>query len=202
MSTIIAYINKNTNVGYMASDGNGLDKNSSINFKNKKIFKYSGNKHKELEAEGYNIIIGMAGNYKELETLRYYNELFNDFVPLNVDSENNHINRKFIVKNIIPKLKNIFMNQTECDSDIIMIISNKIYIIQSDYSVIEPSEDYYAIGTGEYYAFGALYMINELRKLSNNITFNIPFDTIMRLVIESSKYYPGIGGRIDILSTQ
>lgn len=202
MSTVIAYIDKFSNVGYLASDSNGIDNDNCMEFNNKKIFQYQGNKHNELKKEGYNILIGMVGSYKELEKLRYYDNLFDDFVSNNISSQNNHINRKFIVKNIVPKLQNLFTNANKCESDIIIIARNKIYIVQNDYSVLEPKDNFYAIGTGQYYALGSLYTINKLREISNNILFSVSCNLLLETAIKSSFYYPGIGGKIDILSTE
>lgn len=202
MTCIAGYVDKATNTGYIASDKNGIGSDNSTEFKNNKIFHYKGINHLQLLNKGYSILIGASGNYRELDLLEYYYELFNDFDSNNTASKDSHINREFIIKRVVPRLQTLFGKKDKMDSYIMLIINSNLYIIQTDYSVLEPKEPFYAIGSGDTYAIGAIKGITLFNQLLQNNCTKDYYKVLLKFAIEASKYYPGIGGETDFLSTK
>lgn len=207
MTCIAGYVDKINNIGYIASDKNGFNSDNAIEFKNNKIFIYKGTNYTNLLNNGYSILIGVSGSYREIDLLEYCYDLFNDFDSNNTASKNNNINREFIIKRVIPKLQILFNKKDKMESNILFIINSNIYIVQKDYSVMKPKEPFYAIGSGDLYAFGAikgisLFIENNPLLFKDNNTKSNYYKQILKFAIEASKYYPGIGGEIDFLSTK
>lgn len=202
MTCVAGCVDKTTNIGYIASDKNGISSDNTTEFKNNKIFPYKGANYLQLLNKGYSILIGASGNYRELNLLEYYYELFNDFDSNNTASKDNHINKEFIIKRVVPRLQALFGKKDKMDSHIMLVINSNLYIIQTDYSVLEPKEPFYAIGNGDTYAIGAIKDITLFNQLLQDSYIKDYYKVLLKSAIEASKYYPGIGGEIDFLSTK
>ena len=68
-----------------------------------------------------------------------------------------------MVTKFIPKIIELFKNNITHEEDknkganFIVGVNNKLFEIQSDYSVLEPMDGMCAVGCGEYTAMGSLY---------------------------------------------
>lgn len=150
MTCIIGFIDrkkKNVWIGGDSLGSNGYTK--GVN-KNPKVF------HHHLLN---NVIMGSTSTYRHIDLLQYSDLLFPEIEAY----KNINIDRKYMVKNFIPNLINLFQNnvisqvENSRGGNFILGAGEKLFEIQSDYSVLEPSCGYCAVGCGEDVAMGSLY---------------------------------------------
>lgn len=194
MTCVAGYIDKNK--VYIGGDSFGSTSSTQSEYTTDKIFQYHGQNTENLK-----IIMGIAGSYKAIDLVQYSDDLFSnyekrkDIVSYN---EKSIINRKFLVKYVVPKLETLSKRIND-KFDLMIGIENRLFIIQSDFSVISPYDNYCAIGSGEDFAIGAFNAIEDIC-LSTDIYIS-PEDKVIKAVESACKFGTGIGGHIKWIST-
>ena len=107
-----------------------------------------------------NVIMGSTSTFRHIDLLQYSEKLFPE---LDWYKPGTVVDRKYMVTTFIPNLVNLFQNNICSESserrggNFILGAKDKLFEIQSDYSVLEPACGYTAVGSGEDVAMGSLY---------------------------------------------
>lgn len=152
MTVIAATFDKNKNILV------GADRQST-----------SGSSYKELSSpkiiKKNNFIIGITGGHLLNNVIKYnfnipeHNKKISDDIYINTVFIKEL--RESLIKNNVSKVEN---NKENIESSLLIAYNNKIYIISSDFCVIEYNDGYCSIGSGSYHAMGALYIYKKLKK--------------------------------------
>jgi len=111
-----------------------------------------------------NVIMGSTSTFRHIDLLRYSKKLF-DEVDL---YKNVSLDHEYMVTKFIPQVISLFNDgiKHELEQDkggnFIICAKNKVFEIQSDYSVLEPSLGFCAVGCGTYFAMGSMYSTKDL----------------------------------------
>ena len=150
MTCIIGYLDKKNDTVYIGGDSMGSNGYTQGIYLNGKVF------HNETIPD---VIMGVCGSYRNMDLLRYSKCLFPeiDFY------KNPEINHQYMVNTFIPSVISLFQNnnpsasETNRGCEFIIGVKNKLFIIQSDYSVLEPQNGIATIGSGEETSYGSMY---------------------------------------------
>lgn len=105
------------------------------------------------------VIFGFTGKLRGAQLIEHELD-FPDHTQVNLDK------KTFIIKEIIPKLRECFkaagyseeVNKQEGhDDEYLLGIDGRLFVIQSNYQVVEDKESYRTIGSGSNVALGSLY---------------------------------------------
>lgn len=111
------------------------------------------------------VLIGICGSCRQADLLE-----FNPIVNKIDVYENKDINREYIVTKVAPTISNLFsVNKCEYTSNneafggnFLFGIGDKLYQMQSDYSILETQDSYMCIGSGAYHADGAMCALKDI----------------------------------------
>lgn len=157
MTCIVGFLDKENDTVWIGGDSlasNGYSKNVCNNLK---VFHHYLNK---------SIIIGSTTTFRHIDLLQYSENLFPelDFY------KKKEIDREYMIKTFVPNLINLFQNNVYSSNNehkggnFIIGIKNKLFEIQPDYSVLEPTTGYISVGSGEDFALGSLYVTTHEHK--------------------------------------
>jgi len=128
-----------------------------------------------------NVVMGSTGSFRHIDLLRYSSLLFNGvdfYTGANLD-------HKYMVTKFIPNLIKLFdenikhMKPEDKGTNFIVCAKNKVFEVQTDYSVLEPLEGYTAVGSGEYAALASMYSTKDL---------DISIPDKIRIALESAEH--------------
>ena len=179
MTCIVGYIDKKNDCVWLGADSLGSNGYSKSVQSQPKVFRNSIFK---------NVIMGSTSTFRHIDLLKYSESLFNE-IDLYKNEELNH---KYMVTKFIPNLIKLFEdgirdeNNTNKGANFIIGAKNKLFEIQGDYSVLEPSLGFTSVGCGELYAMGSLYSTKDL---------DIPIVDKIKLALESAEQC-GVGVKI------
>lgn len=151
MSVVVAI--KKDGVVYMGADSQVTRGGTRISLSNPNNFKIW--KVKNVP----NCLMGHVGTIRDACVIRIINDMVDE-----IDIINDNINFEFVVTKIVPKIiktliYNGFLKEDKIlevmDSSFLFAYKDKLFLINSDYSVIE-IDDCVAIGSGENEAIGSL----------------------------------------------
>lgn len=154
MTCIVGFTDKKNNVTWMGGDSlgsNGYSKN--VNMAGK-VF------HNDTLP---NVVIGGTSTFRHLDLLKYSKNLFPEVDKYKLEKKEITIDHKYMVTSFVPNVIGLFQGGivSEIDKDrggcFLIGINGKLFQIQPDYSVLEPQDDYDAVGCGELSARGSLY---------------------------------------------
>ncbi len=126
-----------------SANGDGCDAYTILKGQ-KKIFKV------------HDMLIGISGNARVGQILNH------DFHYPEDDQEDPYL---YLIKKFIPSLKKRMQDEKmedengKTDTDLLIGYKNRLFCMGINYSVIEPADDYDAIGCGRYDARGALFAL-------------------------------------------
>lgn len=135
--------------------------------------------------------IGYTSSYRMGDLLKY------SFDPPDIEKDQDA--NEYLVKLFIPELIACFDKHhfTKTSSGVkeggefLVALKNRLFIVQSDFSVLEPSAGYSSVGSGSTVALGALYACNAV---------NTPVSDAMSIVLAAaSEFTTSVGGRISTL---
>lgn len=152
MSCVIGF--ESNGVIYMGADSAGIDSSSlSISTRvDEKVF----------VAETNDFIMGFAGSFRVGQLLRYASDL--------PEQSNKKDDMAYMVTDFVDSIKNAQRDHgalrrdseiEEHDAEFLVGYKGKLYIIESDFQVCRPIENYAAIGSGAQVALGALYALRD-----------------------------------------
>lgn len=156
MTCIIGLLDRKEDCVYIGADSLASYWCSQAIFKNRKVFKAKDNK---------NILMAICGDYRLQNLLSIEEQLIEEVKELK-----NEVNFEHIIKYTIPKIMKITKDSgsattkdgyTEINGSIIFAYKNQLYIIESNFQVLEPADDYIAGGSGDNFAVGVLSQNNE-----------------------------------------
>lgn len=196
MTCVIGAIDRENKKVFMGSDKNGCTDDFQTEYQNPKILK--------IEIKGQrtnnkkNVLIGLAGNYRALNLIEVNSHyLFSDCNLDNIYAEEAHINLKFLIKYFVPKLQVLLKDIEKKElPELLIAVEDRLYIMQSDYSILVPGNEFAVIGSAEEYAIGAMDILTYHQMFSSQINLRITC-----ALETASRYGPGIGSNFDILST-
>ena len=148
MTCIIGYLDRLAQVGYIAGDSarcNFETGHQDIVF-HSKVF---------ISVSHPDILIGATTSFRHIDLLKYY-DIFEGL------KSSKNLDHMFMVKNVVPRVHDLFGNcwteeSIENGANVIIVTPHALFEIQSDYSVVSPSTNYTAVGTGMPYAMASLY---------------------------------------------
>lgn len=179
---------KHEGVVYIGGDSLGSNGYSGTAYTTKKVF------HIQDRQE---IIAGYTTSFRMGQLLQYSNNLFNDDDFL----INDRINEKYLVNTFIPNLQELFNKGgfEKIDSNVrqggvfLFGIKDKLYTIQSDYSILESDDDYIACGCGQDFALGSL--------ATSRKDIYSPGERILLALQSSSKFSTGVSAPFYMVNT-
>lgn len=150
MTCIVGFTDKKTNTTWLGGDSMGSNGYTQSLQEGHKVF------HNNTINS---IIIGACGSFRQIDLLECDTQLFPE-----IDAyKKPEIDRKYMITTFIPNVIHLFQSQiitekdTERGGSFLVGTPNKLFEIQQDYSVLEPTDGYCAIGCGEVAALGSLY---------------------------------------------
>jgi ATP-dependent protease HslVU (ClpYQ) peptidase subunit len=143
-----------------------------------------------------NVIMGSTSTFRHIDLLKYADSLFNeaDFY------KNTTLDHKYMVTKFIPNIITLFNNgikseiEKEKGANFIIGAKDKLFEVQCDYSVLEPSDGYTSVGCGEDIAMGSLYSTKDL---------DIPIPNKIKIALEAAEHIScGVQRPFHIINTK
>lgn len=174
-------------ITYLGGDSLGSNGYSKTTYLQRKVFKSQNTK---------DLIIGLCGsfNFQGLE----YEDLIDE-----LDLLKNSVDRKYLITKFIPKLKSkIELHNANSQSnninsmfgELLFGYKDKLFKVQSDYSLLESSNKYQSIGSGEHFALGTLFALE-----SQEMT---PQERIHLALQSASKFAVGVAAPFYVINTE
>jgi len=187
MTCIIGFTDKENGITYLGGDScaSGGFTKSTIN--QKKIFKLK---------DTNNAILGFSGNVRDLNLLQYATGFIDNRDEPNIDEE-------YMVTKFVPNLIKTMDNGSRCytsngqkdmNSYFLLAYKDKLWEIESNYSVLSITDNYNAIGSGCYHALGSMETTEGL-----NMS---PTDRIHKALQVASKFVPSVAPPFYIINTK
>lgn len=171
MTCIIGYIDKKNDCTWIGGDSLGSDGFIKAVQTPSKVFR-----NKTFD----NVVMGSTSTFRHIDLLKYSDKLF-DEIDMYKKVELNH---EYMVTKFIPKLITLFKEGMVCEAEIdrganfLIGADNKLFEIQGDYSVLEPTLGFTAVGCGEYSAMGSLVTTKDM---------DMSIEDKIRLALESAE---------------
>lgn len=141
------------------------------------------------------MIIGFSGSVRDLDLLTYAEKLIDKRDEPNID-------HKYIVTKVIPNLINLFTNNSRnindkgingIESYFLLAYKDKMWLIESNYAVLDIVDNYNAIGSGVNFALGSLHTTEDM-----DLT---PVEKIHMALQSASKFAVGVAPPFYIINT-
>ena len=154
MTCIVGYVSDD-GITYLGGDSLGSNGYSGMIYRQSKVFhcKDTGN-----------AVIGYTSSFRMGQLLMYAKNLFDE---LSISKD--EIDHEYMVTKFVPKLQELLSNggYEKTDSgrkssgEFLLGYKDKLYNIQTDYSVLESLDKIDACGSGEEFALGALHAVKD-----------------------------------------
>ena len=183
MTCVVAIVNDNG--VFMGSDLLGSNSYVKENRIDSKLFK----KH--------NMIFGGADSYRLIQLLQWV------WKPDEI--KENQDEMEYMVTVIVPSIISVLENnhflkmdngRAESGPCLLVGINNRLFEIESDYQVAEPRDKFSSIGSGEYYAKGAMKAIVDIKGR------NDPINVLEDALNIANYYNPYCGGEYQFIHTK
>jgi len=192
MTCVVAAIKDNKT--YMAADSMGFDAHRRIRRKDQKLFIGK-------TSFGQKFMIGFTTSYRMGQLLKY------QFVPTgyDVDETSDESLHNYMVSIFVKQLMDVFKlngfgeikeGDESSGGTFIVAISDKLFIIESDFQVGQPLANYISCGSGSDYAHASLYT-------SQRMYPHLPTKDRLQLAIECAiEHSNTVGGEIHYLELE
>jgi ATP-dependent protease HslVU (ClpYQ) peptidase subunit len=162
---------KTENSIYIAGDSSGHTDGVIENYKTSKVVKIATKNNKEL-------LIGFSGSFRLGDILKYKIQ-YPKISKNNIESD--------LVNKLIPIIQDTIENEDNISKgEFMLAIHDRLFLIQSDLSILEPENDYSSIGSGSSYALGSLFSTKGL----------LPIDRLELALSAASHFSPSVGGNL------
>lgn len=151
MTCIVGYIDQPNSVMYIASDSAFSSGDQVMVKSTKKIF---CKKKMLIGLTGYPRLLQLVEWKMEFPLHRKHVEPPQYIIDFWVDDLRSCLKEHGFNKNIEGQEKFV-------DSELLICYQGKLFNVQPNYQVIEPLTHYYAVGSGEEYAMGALHVLDQ-----------------------------------------
>ena len=155
MTCIIGMIDKENDCVWIGGDSLGSNGYTKATQSQPKIFKNKIFK---------NVAMGSTGTFRHIDLLKYSDKLFDEIDMY----KNTELNHEYMVTKFIPNVITLF-KEGIIDSDeknrggnFIIGAGNKLFEIQTDYSVLEPLLGFCSVGSGEDIAMGSMITTKDM----------------------------------------
>ena len=187
MTCIIGYTKNG--ITWMGGDSLGSNGYTGDTYKLPKVFHSKDTK---------DIVMGFTSSFRMGQLLTYSKDLFDELSVIQ-----NKIDYEYLVTKFVPKLQRLFSeggyervnNNVKSSGEFLLGHQGRLFKIQEDYSVLESSNGYDACGCGEYFALGALKIMEENTELS-------PVEKIHKALQAASKFSVGVAPPFHIINTE
>lgn len=155
MTCIIGMLDRKNECVWIGGDSLGSNGYCKSTYSQPKVFR-----NKMFE----NLIIGSTGTFRHIDLLKYSDKLFDELDKYKEKQfDHEYMVTKFI-PNAVELFKNGIIDKTGSDkgTNFIVGIKDKLFEIQSDYSVLEPSLGFCSVGSGEDVAMGSLFTTKDM----------------------------------------
>lgn len=155
MTCIIGMADKENNCVWVGGDSLGSNGHTKAIQLQPKIFR-----NKVFKS----VIMGSTDTFRHIDLLKYSNTLF-DEIDMYKETELNH---EYMVTKFIPSIITLFkdgiidMSEVNRGANFIVGAGNKLFEIQSDYSVLEPYLGFCSVGCGEDIAMGSMVTTKDM----------------------------------------
>jgi len=143
-----------------------------------------------------NVVMGSTSTFRHIDLLKYADSLFNE-VDFYKDTKLDH---KYMVTKFTPNLIKLFDDGIKSEksedkgANFIIGAKNKLFEVQGDYSILEPSDGYTSVGCGEDIAMGSLYSTKDLA---------IPIKDKIKIALEAAEHIScGVQRPFKIINTK
>ena len=129
-------------------------------------------------------LLGGAGHVRGNQLFKY-----SLFLPNPCEGEDSY---SYLINTVTVKMRQVFRvhgflreeekQQRAANNSFILIYRGEIYKIGSDFSVNNPLEDYFAVGSGEHFALGSLYSTEKT---------NLDPETRIKIALDAASKYDG-----------
>lgn len=149
MTCIVGFTDKQKNISWVGADSLGSNGYTKAINSIGKVFR---------NEVFQNVVIGGTTTFRHLDLLRYAKNLFEEVDVL----KGTNIDHEFMVMKFIPNVIRLFRegiiheDQKNCGGNFIIAVGGKLFEIQGDFSVLEPSLGICSVGSGEQAAMGSL----------------------------------------------
>lgn len=180
MTCIAGLIDKNGK-GYIASDSVGSNGHNKSVYKNKKIFKKG------------NLLIGYTTSYRMGQLLEH-----NLTIP---ERKVGQLLDNYMYVDFVNAVRALFRdngylkvdNNTESGGTFLIITEGRIFKMEDDLCLLETSDNFDAVGSGQNFAQATLYILNKYTKLT-------PEKQLTEAIECASRYIATVGGEVRFLS--
>jgi len=175
-------------VVYIGGDSLGSGGGSGTIYNNRKVFHISENK---------DIIVGYTSSFRMGQLIQYSSDLFSgDDLALN------RIDEKYLITTFIPNLQKLLKsggyqeesNNVVTGGNFLIGYKDRLFEVQSDYSILEPECAYACCGCGERFALGSLYSTQNLIK--------DPIERIKLALEAAANFSTGVSDPFYLVSTK
>lgn len=155
MTCIIGMIDKENDCVWIGGDSLGSNGYTKAIQSQPKVFRNKVFK---------NVVMGSTSTFRHIDLLKYSDKLF-DEIDMYKETELNH---EYMVTKFIPNTISLFKegvvnsSETNRGANFIVGAGNKLFEIQSDYSVLEPSLGFCSVGCGEDIAMGSMVTTKDM----------------------------------------
>lgn len=187
MTCIIGCIDKANDCAWIGGDSLGSNWMSKDTYLQPKVFRNVYFK---------NIIMGSTSTFRHIDLLKYSEDIFTELDSL----KHVEVDHRYMVTKFIPRLIKLFDDgipgekAMDKGGNFIVCAGSRIFEVQSDYSVLEPTLGVASVGCGKYFALGSLYT-------SRSMDLPVPERIIMALEA-AERYGCGVQRPFNILSTK
>lgn len=187
MTCIVGYV-LDDGTTYLGGDSLGSNGYSGMIYRQSKVFHC-----KDTD----NAVIGYTSSFRMGQLLMYAKNLFDE---LSISKD--EINHEYMVTKFIPKLQELLANGgyertdsgRKSSGEFLLGYKDRLYKVQTDYSVVESSNKIDACGCGEDFALGALYTVKD-----NDLSPEEKLHTALR---SASKFSVGVSPPFYIVNTK
>lgn len=159
MTCIVGYLDRKNGCTWIGGDSLGSNGFTKEIIALGKVFKCRSHK---------SVVIGSTTSYRHIDLLRYSENLFPEIDAIHGAA----IDHQYMVKEFVPRLVELFgtgvkdKEELERGGNLVVGAGDRLFEIQCDYSVIQPSEDFCAVGSGEIAALGSLFTTKSIKDMS------------------------------------
>ena len=155
MTCIVGVMDKQNDCAWIGGDSLGSNGYSKSIQSLPKVFRHNIFK---------NVIMGSTSTFRHIDLLKYSESLFTelDFY------KNAELDHKYMVTKFIPNLIKLFDDGIKDEkaedkgANFILCAGTKLFEVQTDYSILQPSWGFCSVGCGESVAMGSLYTTKKL----------------------------------------
>jgi ATP-dependent protease HslVU (ClpYQ) peptidase subunit len=171
---------------YIAADSLGSGGGVGQEYNTPKLVKLDVFQKQDLSLTKIFLGIGYTSSYRMGDILRY------NFTPppIEVGEDEN----EYLVKDFIPELIKCFEEHsfvkskdgTKSGGSFLIGLRNRLFNVQDDFSVLEPSCGYISVGSGQEFAMGAMY--------AQPKPIDAPSEAVLLAIKAASEFSTTVGG--------